>query len=175
VQAKTWFVRMDTDGSEDIDPAELRKEFSRLGLVEGEASNVMSYYDSDGNGKLDQHEFIGALLDIFDNSLPGFKAEHVLLLGFSLHDRDPGGILPSSGGGMVAAGESRSPKLKSVLEISVDSGSSDASIAKLDGEERPNITRCLSDGNSKSRAKSSESQKPRERGRAKDSCANCRR
>ena len=53
--------------------------------------------------------------------------------------------------------------LKSVLEISVDSGSSDASIAKLDGEERPNITRCLSDGNSKSRAKSSESQKPRER------------
>jgi hypothetical protein len=82
---------MDTDDSEDIDPAELRKEFTRLGLCEGDASNVMSYYDTDGNGKLDLNEFVWALLDIFDHSLAGFKAEQVLVLGFSLQDRDSGG------------------------------------------------------------------------------------
>ena len=50
-----------------------RLEFARLGVGEGESSNVMSYYDTNGDGRLDLNEFVWALLDIFDNAMPGLQ------------------------------------------------------------------------------------------------------
>ena len=50
-----------------------RLEFARLGVCEGESKNVMSYYDTNGDGRLDLNEFVWALLDIFDNAMPGLQ------------------------------------------------------------------------------------------------------
>jgi len=70
---QAWFARIDSDNSKSIDPQELRAEFIRLSLQTSEADNMMTFYDTNGDKILDAKEFAAALIDILDNSIPGFQ------------------------------------------------------------------------------------------------------
>ena len=69
--AKVVFTDADEDKSGTVDVGEIRNMMRKLGMLisEEQAAAVLTKYDADGNGTLDQKEWLGLVSDLVDGSL----------------------------------------------------------------------------------------------------------
>jgi len=67
--ATAAFTESDADGSGSIDKSELRGTLKKLGIrLPGQTDAILQYYDKDGNGTIEEAEFITLVSDLIDGT-----------------------------------------------------------------------------------------------------------